>query len=176
MTLYDDEDIDRKKFELLSNTCLIDEQLSLFDVLKDTKIDQLEERKTGLQNYKEKVLHKLEELEKVCGPIIDFLGEEKSVNDLIREKSFNLRSMQQKSEELDLVNFNVDNLFAYCRLRYEIGVYQNTDLLLNYYRMLTHEPQKKSAALWGLLSSQILQVIYLFDFNISLHLLLLLII
>merc|ERR1712157_357923 len=120
------------------------------------------EKKQGLEEYKGKILKKLQELEELCGPLIDFLGEEKSVNDLIREKAFNVKSLMNRNKEDqdsndNIDNFNIDNLFAYCRLRYEIGFYQNTDILLSYYRMLTPDLDKKNAALWGQLSAQILQ-------------------
>merc|ERR1712154_405586 len=85
---------------------------------------------------------KLEELETVCGPLIDFLGDEKNVNELVREKSVNLVSIQKKTS-MDLSAFNIDYLFAYARLRYEVGFYQHTDILLNYYRMLTPDISKK---------------------------------
>eukprot|EP01084_Bolivina_argentea_P245812 411465_1 len=116
-----------------------------------------------MAQYKKKIFKKLTELETICGPLIDFLGEEKSVNDLIREKAFTLESIgnkgknKNKDNELNFEHFNIDNLFAYCRLRYEIGCYQHTDVLLAYYRMLTPDLHKKNAALWGQLSSQILQ-------------------
>ena len=79
MTLYDDDEINRVEFQLLSKTCLIDEQLEIFDVLKDTKQDQ---QKQSLTQYRESVIAKLTELEEICGPLIDFLGDEKSVNEL----------------------------------------------------------------------------------------------
>eukprot|EP00484_Ammonia_sp_Unknown_P022961 CAMPEP_0197034652 /NCGR_PEP_ID=MMETSP1384-20130603/12694_1 /TAXON_ID=29189 /ORGANISM="Ammonia sp." /LENGTH=644 /DNA_ID=CAMNT_0042464603 /DNA_START=91 /DNA_END=2025 /DNA_ORIENTATION=+ len=155
--LYDDEDLNKLQFELLSKTCLIDEQMELFDVLQDTKLDKSAALKQGLSEYKQRIVGKLQELEEVCGPLIDFLGDEKSVNDLVREKSFSLESIQEKNSEIVLDKFHIDHLFAYCRLRYEIGYYQNTDVLLGYYRMLTPDLQKKNAALWGQLSAQILQ-------------------
>ena len=156
MTLYKDEDISKIEFELLSKTCLIDEQLEVFDVLKSHK----KHKKESLDDHKQRIMAKLEQLETICGPLIDFLGDEKNVNELVREKSFNLMSMQSKTD-LELDNFNIDNLFAYARLRYEVGFYQHTDILLNYYRMLTPDVNKKNAALWGQLSAQILQVTHI---------------
>ena len=141
--LYNDNDLNQIEIDLLSKTCLIDEQLELFDILKETKISTLQAKTEGLKSYKEKIWTKLRELEETCGPLIDFLGDEKSVNDLIREKSFDLRSIHEKNQDIDLSNFNIDYLFAYCRLRYEIGLYQDTDILLNYYRLLTPDTTKK---------------------------------
>lgn len=162
LSLYNDNALNRIEVDLLSKTCLIDEQLKLFDVLKDTKINKLQEKTEGLKSYKEQVLEKLTQLEEICGPLIDFLGDANSVNSLIREKAFYLQTIQEKNQDIDLSNFNIDNLFAYCRLRYEIGYYQDTDLLLNYYRLLTPDASKKNAALWGILSAQILQVLYVY--------------
>eukprot|EP01084_Bolivina_argentea_P225710 381348_1 len=70
--LYDDTDINKYSYELLNKTCLIDEQLDLFDVLSDTKLDKTKET---MAQYKKKIFKKLTELETICGPLIDFLGE-----------------------------------------------------------------------------------------------------
>eukprot|EP01084_Bolivina_argentea_P158369 275881_1 len=119
----------------------------------------MDHKTVELEAYKAKVLSKLEELEDVCGPLIDFLGTQQAVSDLIREKAFNLHAIALKGGDVlkNVEQFSVDNLFAYCRLRYEVGVYQHTDILLGYYRILTPDLQKKNAALWGQLSAQILQ-------------------
>lgn len=147
MMLYDDADLNKMEFALLSKTCLVDFQLQLSeegDSSKWLKSDMAQKRES-LPTLREKVVERLKALETACGPLIDVLQDGGSAMDFIDEHQF-----------------DVDLLLSYCRLRYEVGVYQHTDLLLQHYRNLpmnmNMDPFKKKHALWGILSAQILQV------------------
>lgn len=143
MSLYGDEDLNRLAVSLLSKTCMVDEQLALFSRFSEQLCDaRLSKQRDGLATFKTRVVAQLTALEEQCGPLLDLLGD------------------NEQTAAVDWVtsqNFDIDALFAYCRLRYEVGFYQHTDVLLAHYRRLTPDPAKKSAALWGALSAQILQ-------------------
>ena len=155
---YDIIALRKSKHTLLTKTYLFDEDLELLNNLP--KDDKICKEISATNKNKEIILQELIKLDSKLSRLIDLLSNDKLIKDLISKKIFNYNELQK----YDISRNEIELLHDYCYLRYNIGVYENTDTLLKYFIALTNNPNKKYQALWGKLAIEILLVIFFFYF------------
>lgn len=104
---------------------------------------------------KERISTSLDSLYSICRPLLETLESEAVSNEL--------SSTETLQERLDIVGKNttvtseiLDALFAYAKLNFDIGQYEFSVGLLEVYRSLSNQEDKKFLALWGELAGEIL--------------------
>ncbi|ETO25070.1 hypothetical protein RFI_12071 [Reticulomyxa filosa] len=87
--------------------------------------------------------------------VVNLLSDTENIEKLVNQKQL---TAQYLSESYDVSSEDVELLFDWCRVRYQCGVYQYTDIMLDYYHSLTKDANRSYRALWGKLVCEILQV------------------
>ena len=76
---------------------------------------------------------------KISG-LIDLVSQPETVKSLEEHKKFNLDDL---NEEYKVSESEIEDLYEWCRLRYECGLYQHSGEVLRYYRNLTNNKELK---------------------------------
>lgn len=147
--LYNGTDLSKAKFQLLQKTKMVDSAEEEYKSLyKKDPPKEMEKTKT----------HVFEELNKAkesCAPLLEVIMDDELVKDIIEQKNFNLDYLKKNYQ---VTESHVNALYAYAKMSFDCGRYRDTGDFLYYFRLLSNDEEKKTAALWGKLAAEILMV------------------
>jgi translation initiation factor 3 subunit E len=149
-TAYNQQSINNAYLTVLSKTGLVDlyeEQFKAFNP-KQTPGDAFKQRKA---NY----IQTMDTLDAQCKPLLEALDSLSASGDFQSLESVPAR-LEKLSERLPVTPELVDSLFKYAKINFEVGQYDFACLLLQFYRLLSKDEDKKLGALWGELAGEIL--------------------
>ena len=111
--------------------------------------------KEKIEQRKKNFLNKFSSYQEKCGVLLDAFSDNEEMINLFKDKKF---TMTEFSERYGVTYKDLDNLYEYCRMRYEMGYYKNTDKLLNYFIELYEiDESKRHKAMFGKLAVEILE-------------------
>ncbi|XP_030442870.1 eukaryotic translation initiation factor 3 subunit E [Syzygium oleosum] len=146
--LYPDEEILKSKIELLSQTNMVDYAMDIHKSLyhtEDVPQDMVERRA--------EVVARLKALEEAAAPIVTFLLNPSSVQELRADKSYNL---QMLNDRYQIGPEQIEALYQYAKFQFECGNYSGAADYLYQYRELCTNSERSLSALWGKLAAEIL--------------------
>ncbi|KAI8324162.1 eukaryotic translation initiation factor 3, subunit 6 [Martensiomyces pterosporus] len=146
--VYKEEDMLKAKFELLSNTNMVDFTGELYKQIHDT--DDLPEE---FAQKREDVIRRLEESEQKTEHIREVIENPEVAGSLRQDKIQNmklLRDSYQCTPEM------VQELYNYGQLQYSCGNYGGSADMLFHFSILSTDPELTLSAMWGKLASEIL--------------------
>ncbi|KAJ4830989.1 Eukaryotic translation initiation factor 3 subunit E [Turnera subulata] len=145
---YPDEQILKAKIELLNNTNMVDYAMDIFKSLyhsDDVPQDMVERRVEVVGN--------LRALEEAAAPLVSFLQNANSVQELRSEKQYNLQMLHDRYQ---IGPEQIEALYQYAKFQFECGNYSGASDYLYHYRALCTNSERSLSALWGKLAAEIL--------------------
>ncbi|KAK4775983.1 hypothetical protein SAY87_023944 [Trapa incisa] len=146
--LYPDEEILNSKIELLSKTNMVDYAMDIHKSLyhtEDVPQDMVERRA--------EVVARLKSLEEAALPLVTFLQNPNSVQELRADKHYNL---QMLNDRYQIGPQQIEALYQYAKFQFECGNYSGAADYLYQYRALCTNSERSLSALWGKLAAEIL--------------------
>jgi len=145
--LYSEEELLIAKLDLVKKTKMVDLAAEEYKKLNKTDVVPPE------METQNEVYNELKRSQVQCGKLLDILGDDEEVEELRKNKSFNMEYLQ---DEYGITDANLDALYRYAKLNFDCGRYIPTAEQLNYFRMLSKDEEKNFWALWGKLAAEIL--------------------
>eukprot|EP01135_Chromosphaera_perkinsii_P006531 Nk52_evm3s539 gene=Nk52_evmTU3s539 len=147
--IYSEADLMQGKIDLLSKTNMVDFAMDIHKQLHNT-----EDVPKELKDKREVVVENLKSLHAEVTPLIELLNDDEVLKQLRQDKLYNLQFLQQHYE-----NFKpemLDTLFDYAKFQFDCGNYSGAAEYLCHFRILSTDPEKNFAALWGKFAAEIL--------------------
>ncbi|KAJ1948786.1 eukaryotic translation initiation factor 3 subunit E, partial [Linderina pennispora] len=146
--VYKEEDLLKAKFELLSNTNMVDFTGQLYQQIHDT-----DELPAEFAERREAVIKKLEESEQKTEHIREVIENPEVASALRQDK---LQNMKLLRENYQCTPEMVQELYNYGQLQYSCGNYGGSADMLFHFSILSTDPELTLSAMWGKLASEIL--------------------
>ncbi|KAF8398324.1 hypothetical protein HHK36_017251 [Tetracentron sinense] len=146
--LYADEEILKAKIELLNKTNMVDYAMDIHKNLYQT-----EDVPQDMIDRRAEVVARLKSLEEAAAPLISFLQNPSSFQELRADKQYNL---QMLSERYQIGPDQIEALYQYAKFQFECGNYSGAADYLYQYRALCTNSDRSLSALWGKLAAEIL--------------------
>jgi len=141
-------DVLKAKFEVLQKTSMVDSSIDVFQTLyPDTEVP------ADLQEKRDAVVAKYEELDEACSPINELLGSDE-VQEVNQQGPTQLR--QYLEEKHEFKSESLDMLYEQGELLFEIGYYPQAVARLYANFILSTDPARTFSALWGKFAANIL--------------------
>mmetsp|Transcript_5359 Transcript_5359/g.11874 ORF Transcript_5359/g.11874 Transcript_5359/m.11874 type:complete len:417 (+) Transcript_5359:50-1300(+) len=125
----------------------------LLGTLDASEVDPNEEEELGRK--RDETVKELEDLEILCGPLLEILRDEEQLQTLINEENFN---QEYLFNEMGINSEAIEAFYRYGKFNYECGNYQDVIYIMLYYRELAPESPNAFYALWGKTSSELLML------------------
>ncbi|KAH9648807.1 eukaryotic translation initiation factor 3 subunit E [Citrus sinensis] len=142
--MYPDEQILKSKIELLNKTNMVDYAMDIHKSLyhtEDVPQDMVERRV--------EVVARLKALEERAAPIVSFLQNPNSFQDLrANDQHYNLQMLNDR--------YQIEALYQYAKFQFECGNYSGAADYLYQYRALCTNSERRLSALWGKMAAEIL--------------------
>ncbi|KAH9679548.1 eukaryotic translation initiation factor 3 subunit E [Citrus sinensis] len=142
--MYPDEQILKSKIELLNKTNMVDYAMDIHKSLyhtEDVPQDMVERRV--------EVVARLKALEERAAPIVSFLQNPNSFQDLrANDQHYNLQMLHDR--------YQIEALYQYAKFQFECGNYSGAADYLYQYRALCTNSERRLSALWGKMAAEIL--------------------
>lgn len=147
------KDILTTKFKLLQQTSMVD---LLIDINHTLNPEAGDEAPADLLKKRAEVVENLQQLQKDSAPIVELLTSEEVQEQVQRSEGDGnmLREYLEKNHGFEPAH--LDTLYKYSQILFDIGKYQEAEIILYQYFILSSDPQKTFAALWGKFASAIL--------------------
>ncbi|XP_043725172.1 eukaryotic translation initiation factor 3 subunit E-like [Telopea speciosissima] len=146
--LYPDGEILKAKIELLNKTNMVDYAMDIHKSLYHT-----EEVPQDMIDRRVEVVARLKSLEESAAPLITFLQNPNSVQELRPDKQYNI---QMLSDRYQIGPDQIEALYQYAKFQFECGNYSGAADYLYQYRDLSTNSERSLSALWGKLAAEIL--------------------
>ncbi|KAJ1643022.1 eukaryotic translation initiation factor 3 subunit E [Coemansia erecta] len=146
--VYKAEDMLKAKFELLSNTNMVDFTGELYKQIHNT-----DELPADFAKRNEEVIKKLEECEQKTEHIREVIENPEVVGSLRQDK---LQNMKLLRDNYQCTPEMVLELYNYGQLQYSCGNYGGCADMLFHFGILSTDPELTLSAMWGKLASEIL--------------------
>ncbi|KAL9409088.1 hypothetical protein AB3S75_047469 [Citrus x aurantiifolia] len=147
--MYPDEQILKSKIELLNKTNMVDYAMDIHKSLyhtEDVPQDMVERRV--------EVVARLKALEERAAPIVSFLQNPNSFQDLrANDQHYNL---QMLNDRYQIGPDQIEALYQYAKFQFECGNYSGAADYLYQYRALCTNSERRLSALWGKMAAEIL--------------------
>ncbi|KAK6941779.1 Proteasome component (PCI) domain [Dillenia turbinata] len=148
LQLYPEEQILKAKIELLKNTNMVDYAMDIHKSLYHT-----EDVPQDMVDRRAEVVARLKTLEEAAAPLVSFLQNPSSVQELRADKHYNLQMLNDRYQiGLD----QIEALYQYAKFQFECGNYSGAADYLYQYRALCTNSERSLSALWGKLAAEIL--------------------
>ncbi|XP_047323234.1 eukaryotic translation initiation factor 3 subunit E-like [Impatiens glandulifera] len=148
LQIYPDEDILKAKIALLNNTNMVDYAMDIHKSLYHT-----EEVPQGMIERRVEVVGRLKALEEAAAPLITFLQNPNSVQELRSDQNHNIQLLNDKYQ---IGPNQIEALYQYAKFQFECGNYSGAADYLFQYRALCTDSDRSLSALWGKLAAEIL--------------------
>lgn len=147
--LYDKKDLLKAKYDLISNTNMIDYLTEIHAELHGTDLPE------ELVNKRDMVQSALLGLSEDCEQLLTLIHNEELVAQLIEAGNF---TMSYLESEYEISEESVDIMYEYGKFCFDLGSYEVTAKTMSVYRLLKNgtNPIREFFALWGKLASEIL--------------------
>ncbi|KAL8142955.1 hypothetical protein V2J09_015987 [Rumex salicifolius] len=145
---YPASELLKAKIELLNNTNMVDYAMDIHKSLYQT-----EEVPQEMMERRVDVVARLKALEESAAPLVNFLQNPDSVQELRQEKQYNLQMLQ---ERFQIGPEQIEALYQYAKFQFECGNYSGAADYLYQYRALCTNSERNLSALWGKLAAEIL--------------------
>lgn len=147
--VYKKEDIMKAKFDLLSNTGMVDYAIETHEELFGT------EPPVDLVDRRDKVIMALQVLQEDAHPLISVISDEALWGELTASNCFNLEYL---SENYNVTEEVLDATYDFGKLQFDCGSYEVTATIMHVYRILMQgkRPEREFYALWGKFAANIL--------------------
>ncbi|XP_010269659.1 PREDICTED: eukaryotic translation initiation factor 3 subunit E-like [Nelumbo nucifera] len=146
--LYPDDEILKAKIELLNKTNMVDYAMDIHKSLYHT-----EEVPQDMVDRRVEVVARLKSLEESAAPLISFLQNPNSFQELRPDKQYNL---QMLNDRYQIGSDQIEALYQYAKFQFECGNYSGAADYLYQYRALCTNSERSLSALWGKLAAEIL--------------------
>ncbi|KAL8128683.1 hypothetical protein V2J09_017838 [Rumex salicifolius] len=146
--LYPAQELLKAKIELLNKTNMVDYGMDIHKSLYQT-----EEVPQEMVERRAEVVARLKALEEAAAPLVAFLQNPNSVQELRAEKQYNLQMLQ---ERFQIGPDQIEALYQYAKFQFECGNYSGAADYLYQYRALCTSNERNISALWGKLAAEIL--------------------
>ncbi|XP_042479411.1 eukaryotic translation initiation factor 3 subunit E-like [Macadamia integrifolia] len=146
--LYPDDQILKGKIELLNKTNMVDYAMDIHKSLYHT-----EEVPQDMVDRRVEVVARLKSLEESAAPLISFLQNPNSVQELRSDKQYNIQMLKERYQ---IGPEQIDALYQYAKFQFECGNYSGAADYLYQYRALSTNGERSLSALWGKLAAEIL--------------------
>ncbi|KAH9679547.1 hypothetical protein WN943_027269 [Citrus x changshan-huyou] len=147
--MYPDEQILKSKIELLNKTNMVDYAMDIHKSLyhtEDVPQDMVERRV--------EVVARLKALEERAAPIVSFLQNPNSFQDLrANDQHYNLQMLHDRYQ---IGPDQIEALYQYAKFQFECGNYSGAADYLYQYRALCTNSERRLSALWGKMAAEIL--------------------
>ncbi|KAJ3196181.1 Eukaryotic translation initiation factor 3 subunit E [Irineochytrium annulatum] len=146
--IYRKEDLVSAKFELLSETNMIDFANQIYQ--------QMHQSETNSPGYEEKrngVLRKYEELQENSSAIMAIITDPAVIQQLKQDKLANVQFLEEKYNYRPEM---LSTLYEFARVQYSVGNYSGSAEMLYHFRILSTDYDQNLNALWGKLAAEIL--------------------
>ncbi|KAJ1978591.1 eukaryotic translation initiation factor 3 subunit E [Dimargaris xerosporica] len=147
--LYNENDLQQAKYDLLSKTNMVDFTKELYKHIHHIETDPEE-----FVEKREQVLTTLEELQTKAEQVMEVL-ENPDVISALRQDKF--QNFQFLKENYNVTNEMIETLYRYGKFQFECGNYGGSSDMLYHFRVLSTDSDLTMSALWGKLASEILQ-------------------
>ncbi|CAI5469533.1 unnamed protein product [Closterium sp. Yama58-4] len=146
--IYPEEEILTAKIELLARTNMVDYAMDIHKSLHHS-----EEVPPAMVERRGEVVSRLKSLEEAAAPLVAFLQNPATVQELRSDKAYNLLMLQEKYQ---IGAEGVEALYWYAKFQFECGNYSGAADFLYQYRLLCSSPQRALSASWGKLAAELL--------------------
>ncbi|CAI5504147.1 unnamed protein product [Closterium sp. NIES-64] len=146
--IYPEEEILTAKIELLGRTNMVDYAMDIHKSLHHS-----EEVPPAMVERRGEVVSRLKTLEEAAAPLVAFLQNPATVQELRSDKAYNLLMLQEKYQ---IGAEGVEALYWYAKFQFECGNYSGAADFLYQYRLLCSSPQRALSASWGKLAAELL--------------------
>ncbi|XP_071731194.1 eukaryotic translation initiation factor 3 subunit E [Rutidosis leptorrhynchoides] len=146
--LYPNDQILAAKIELLNNTNMVDYAMDIHKSLYHT-----EDVPQDMVDRRIEVVARLKSLEEAAAPLVTFLQNPNSVEELRADKQYNL---QMLNDRYQIGPEQIEALYQYAKFQFECGNYSGAADYLYQYRALCTNAERSLSALWGKLAAEIL--------------------
>lgn len=150
--LFYTEDLLKTKCKLLEQTSMVDLLIEITGMLNP----DLEEAPEEMLKKRGEVVEKFSQLEAASAPIVELIMSEEVQEHLKRSEGDGNMLRQYLESNHQFESSHLDTLYSYAQVLFDIGRYQDADIVLYQYFILSNDPQKTFAALWGKFASGIL--------------------
>lgn len=145
--------------DVLTAKCKLLEQTSMVDLLVDingTLHPDQTDAPPALVEKRNGVLAKLKELSEASAPIVSLLTSDEVQEQVARSEGDGNMLRQYLEANHSFKEADLDTLFDYSQILFDIGKYQDAEIILYQYYILSNDAKKTFAALWGKFASAIL--------------------
>lgn len=146
--IYAEEEILKAKIELLAKTNMVDYAADIHKSLYHT-----EEVPQTMIDRRGEVVSRLKLLEEAAAPLVNFLQDPSSVQELRSDKQYNLHMLQDKYQ---IGQKEIEALYKFAKFQFECGNYSGAADYLHQYRLLCSDSEESFSASWGKLAAEIL--------------------
>ncbi|GJP57040.1 hypothetical protein CLOM_g16078 [Closterium sp. NIES-68] len=146
--IYPEEEVLTAKIELLARTNMVDYAMDIHKSLHHS--DQVP---PSMVERRGEVVSRLKSLEEAAAPLVAFLQNPATVQELRSDKAYNLLMLQEKYQ---IGAAGVEALYSYAKFQFECGNYSGAADFLYQYRLLCSDPARALSASWGKLAAEIL--------------------
>jgi translation initiation factor 3 subunit E len=146
--LYADEQILEAKIRLLSATNMVDYAMDIHKSLHAT-----EDVPADMVARRSEVVARLRTLEEAAAPLVAFLSNQQTVQELRPDKQYNIHMLQERYQ---IGPDQIEALYQYAKFQFECGNYSGAADYLYQYRALCTNSERSLSALWGKLAAEIL--------------------
>ncbi|CAI7863057.1 unnamed protein product, partial [Closterium sp. NIES-54] len=146
--IYPEDEILTAKIELLGRTNMVDYAMDIHKSLHHS-----EEVPPAMVERRGEVVSRLKTLEEAAAPLVAFLQNPATVQELRSDKAYNLLMLQEKYQ---IGAEGVEALYWYAKFQFECGNYSGAADFLYQYRLLCSSPQRALSASWGKLAAELL--------------------
>lgn len=142
-----------KEKEILSAKLDVLSKTNMVDFAKDiyTKLNGADAPKE-MDEKREKVIAELQKLQEEAAPLVDLLD----VDAFKQMREAKQLTFSNAQSQFNITEANVKSLYKWAKFQYDIGNYSGAADCLSVYRDLSNDNETATAALWGILSAQIL--------------------
>jgi len=154
--LYYSKDILQAKFNLLQKTSMVDLSKDINTILNPDQSDPTHETQVKFAKKRAEVISNLERLQKECEPIVALLTSQEVQEQVQRSEGDGTQLRAYLEANHSFEQSHLDTLYAYSQLLYDTGNYQAAEIILYQYFILSNDPERTFAALWGKFASAIL--------------------
>ncbi|CAI5511224.1 unnamed protein product [Closterium sp. Naga37s-1] len=146
--IYPEDEILTAKIELLGRTNMVDYAMDIHKSLHHS-----EEIPPAMVERRGEVVSRLKTLEEAAAPLVAFLQNPATVQELRSDKAYNLLMLQEKYQ---IGAEGVEALYWYAKFQFECGNYSGAADFLYQYRLLCSSPQRALSTSWGKLAAELL--------------------
>ncbi|KAJ3205168.1 Eukaryotic translation initiation factor 3 subunit E [Dinochytrium kinnereticum] len=143
------DDLLNAKFELLSETNMIDFANQIYQQIHNTEEDNLPD----FEKKRNAVLQKYEELQEESSSIMAIITDPNVIQQLKQDKLANVQFLEEKFNYRPEM---LQTLYEFSRVRYSVGDYSGAADMLYHFRILSTDFDSNLNALWGKLAAEIL--------------------